>query len=47
MQSRALDGAVKSLEAARTRIKELNRLLTEIDERWATRLLKASRLWPR
>ncbi len=46
-QSRALDGAVKSLEAARTRIKELNGLLMEIDERWATRLLKASRLWPR
>ncbi len=46
-RSRALDGAVKSLDAARARIKELNRLLTEIDERWATRFLKASRLWPR
>ena len=46
-RSRALDGAVKSLDAARARIKELNRLLTEINKRWATRFLKASRLWPR
>ena len=45
-QSRALDGTVKSLEAARTRIRELQEQLSAIEEHALIRVLKACRLRP-
>lgn len=45
-QSRALDGTVKSLEAARARIRELQERLSKIEEHALVRLLKACRLGP-
>jgi ADP-heptose:LPS heptosyltransferase/archaellum component FlaC len=44
-QPRALDGAVKSLDAARTRIRDLQERFSEIDAHPMVRVLKAWRLW--
>lgn len=44
-QSRALEGAVESLEAARTRIRDLQERFSEIDAHPMVRVLKASGLW--
>ncbi len=45
-QSRALDGTVKSLEAARARIRELQERLSKIEEHTLVRLLRACHLGP-
>ena len=45
-RSRALEGAINSLEAARARIHELQTHLSEIEEHRLVRVLKACRLWP-
>ena len=45
VQARALDGAVKSLEAARARSRELQARLSEIEGYPLVRVLKACRLW--
>jgi FkbM family methyltransferase len=44
-RSRALDGAVKSLDAARARIRDLHERSLEIDKHRLVRVLKACRLW--
>jgi hypothetical protein len=41
-----LDGTVKSLEAARARIRELQERLSKIEEHALVRLLKACHLGP-